>query len=74
MRWSIWMNYTLRQPTHLHQSYMEKGPPGIMIHLFHAVSTPAEIRLENMHFASQAGLDIIIALKRAVIKCSTCTY
>ena len=42
---------------------MERGHPGNMIHLFRAVSTPAEIRLENMHFTSQTGLDMIIALK-----------
>ena len=63
MCWSIWANDILRQPAHLHQSYMERGPPGNMIHLFRPVSTPAEIRLENMHYASQAGLDMIIALK-----------
>ena len=42
---------------------MERGHPGNMIHLFRAVSTPAEIRLENMHFASQTCLDMIISLK-----------
>jgi hypothetical protein len=63
MCWSIWANDILRQLAHLHQKYMERGPPGNMIHLFRPVSTPAENRLENMHYASQSGLDMIIALK-----------
>ena len=60
---SIWANDIFRQPAHLYQIFFKRGPSGNMIYLFRVVNTPAEIRLENMHFSSQAGLDMIIALK-----------
>ena len=36
----------------------QRDPPANMVSLIHAVSIPAEGRLNSMHAASQAGMDI----------------
>jgi hypothetical protein len=64
MCWGIWANDIIRQPAHLHESYMEGGPPTSMTHLFRPIPTRAEVRLDNIHISSLANVDMMTTLKQ----------
>jgi hypothetical protein len=64
MCWGIWANDIIRQPAHLHDSFMERGPPTSLLHLFRPIPTRAEVRLDNIHVSSLAGMDLMTTLKQ----------
>jgi len=64
MCWGIWGNNIIRLPAHLHDSLMERGPPTSITHLFRPIPTRAEVRLDNIHISSLAGMDLMTTLKQ----------